>query len=244
MKHYLLSFLLTMATFCVFQTASAQEPEKDESNHVIVTLKSGEKVEGYVSKGWHAENSLFKNENFSFKISKTPDGKDPIKYTAEEVVSIDYTEVTENHPDGLRWESHPIAHPNFKSRYNTMQRLVCVNKVGKNATTYWWKTWVASGINGMSRSLQTNYGIRFHNDPEGIVYTYMLVNSVLMKDKYPGLQKFCKNWFKGPEGKLHNKQADENDSWILDMYDEYLKQMGDAAADLPNPINDKKAKNK
>ena len=41
MKHYLLSFLLTMAVFCVFQTASANEPEDNESRHVIVTLKSG-----------------------------------------------------------------------------------------------------------------------------------------------------------------------------------------------------------
>lgn len=244
MKHYLLSFLLTLAAFCVFQTASAKEPEEDESSHVIVTLKSGEKVEGYVSRGWHAENSLFKKENFSFQITKTPDGKEPIKFTAEEVTCIDYVEVTENHPDGLRWESRPIARPNFKSRYNTMQRLVCVNKVGKNATTYWWKIWVASGVNGMSRSLQTNYGIRFHNDPEGIVYPYMLVNSVLMKDKYPGLQKFCKNWFKGPDGKLHDKLADENDSWILDMYDAYLEQMGDEAANLPYSIKDKKAKDK
>ena len=233
MKHYLLSFLLTLVVSCMFQTASAKEHEDNESRHVIVTLKSGEKVEGYLSSGWHAENSLFKNENFSFKISKTPDDKNLVKYTAEDVISVEYTEMTENNPDGLRWESRPLAHPNFKSRYNTMQRLLCVNKVGKNATTYWWKIWVASGVNGMSRSLQTNYGIRFHNDPEGIVYPYMLVNSVLMKDKYPGLQKFCKNWFKGPDGKLHNKQADENDSWILDMYDAYLEQMGDAAADLP-----------
>ena len=78
--------------------------------------------------------------------------------------------------------------------------------MGKNATTYWWKIWVASGVNGMSRSLQTNYGVRFHNDPEGIVYPYMLVNSVLMKDRYPGLKEFCKKWFKGPEGKAHNKE--------------------------------------
>lgn len=108
--------------------------------------------------------------------------------------------------------------------------------MSKNATTYWWKIWVASGVNGMSRSLQTNYGVRFHNDPEGIVYPYMLFNSVLMKDRYPGLKEFCKKWFKGPEGKAHNKEADESASWILDMYDAYLEQMGDEAANLPYPI--------
>ena len=63
MKHYLLSFLLTMAVFCVFQTASANEPEDNESRHVIVTLKSGEKVEGYIYRNWQPENSPFREPN-------------------------------------------------------------------------------------------------------------------------------------------------------------------------------------
>ena len=79
-------------------------------------------------------------------------------------MSIDYVETTENHPDGLRWESHPLAKPNFASRYHTLQMLFCVDKVGKNATTYWWKIWVSSGINGMGRSLQTNFGGSSVND--------------------------------------------------------------------------------
>lgn len=241
MKHYLLSFLLVMAAFCTFQTAGAKESDDDESRHVIVTLKSGEKVEGYLKWGWQGEKSLFKKENFSFTMSKTPDGKDPVKYTAEDVVCVDYTEVSEDYPDGQHWESRVLAYPTIVSRKNTMQRLICVNKVGKNATTYTWNIWVAAGLNGMGRALQTQYGVRFHNDPEGIVYTYMLVNSRLIKDKYPGLQKFCKKWFKGPEGKIHNKEAEENDSWILDMYDAYLEKMGEEAANLPYP---KKAKKK
>lgn len=49
-------------------------------------------------------------------------------------------------------------------------------------------------------------------------------------------------WFKGPEGKVHQKESEENDAWILDMYDAYLEQMGDEAANLPYSIKDKKAK--
>lgn len=56
-----------------------------------------------------------------------------------------------------------------------------------------------------------------------------------------GLQDFCKRWFKGPEGKVHDKETEENDSWILDMYDACLEQVGDEAANLPYPIPDKKA---
>ena len=44
-----------------------------------------------------------------------------------------------------------------------------------------------------------------------------------------------------PDMNPGDKEAEENDSWILDMYDAYLEQMGDEAANLPYPISDKKA---
>ena len=52
----------------------------------------------------------------------------------------------------------------------------------------------------------------------------MLVNSVLMKDRYPGLKEFCKKWFKSPEGKVRSKKAKENGAWMLNLYDAYLQQ--------------------
>ena len=133
MKHFFFCVLAALATISMISRAEAKDPEDAESDHVIVTLKSGEKVDCYVHRGWHAENSVFKKENYSFKVTKTPDGKEPIEYTADDVVSIDYIETTADHPDGLRWESHPLAKPNFASRYHTMQVLFCVNKVGKKA---------------------------------------------------------------------------------------------------------------
>ena len=101
--------------------------------------------------------------------------------------------------------------------------MVCLNKASQNATTYWWKIWTTERVGNIERRvLKTIYGIRFHNDPNKIVYPYMLVNSVLMNKQYPGLKDFCKKWFKGPEGKAHKKEAKEDDAWILDMYDAYL----------------------
>ena len=223
MKHIILCAAALLAAFSTLIPAEAKEKDP-ESQHVIVTLKSGEKVDGYIRRGWHAESSVFKTENFSFKITKTPDDKEPIEYTADDVESIEYTEVTEDNPDGIRWESHPLAKPNFADRYHTLQRLFCVDKVGENATVYWWKVWAATGPNMARRQLVTYFGVRFHSDPDGIVYPYTLVNSVLMDPKYPGLKDFCKKWFKSPEGKVHKKEAEENDAWILDMYDAYLAQ--------------------
>lgn len=97
-----------------------------------------------------------------------------------------------------------------------------MDKEGENATIYWWKVWVWGGINNSQRRLVTFYGIRFHDDPENIVYPYDLVTTMLMDKKHPGLKEFCKNWFKGPEGKARKKESRDDETWILDMYDAYL----------------------
>ena len=192
---------------------------------MIVTLTSGEKVDGYLKRGWHAESSVFKNPNYSFKITKTPEDKEVIKFTADSVISIDYTETTEVNPDGIRWESHDIASPGLTNRNRTFRRLVCVNKVGNNASVYWWKGWETKQIGKIQRrELVTYYGILFHNDPDSVVYPYMLVSTVMMDKQHPGLKEYCKNWFKGEEGKIRKKKYKDDETWILDMYDTYLTE--------------------
>mgnify|MGYP000953781262 CR=1 FL=1 len=87
MKRFLLCTATVLAMFGSISQADAKDPEDQEFRHVVVTLKSGEKVEGYLHRGWHAEGALLKQENYSFKITKTPDDKEPVKYTADDVVS-------------------------------------------------------------------------------------------------------------------------------------------------------------
>ncbi len=212
--------------------AVAQKTKDQEYRHVIVTLISGEKVDGYLKKGWHAEASQFKKSNYSFKMTPAPDSKETVKYTADDVLSIDYTEKYEDNPDGIRWEAHQLASPSISNRYRTLRRLVCLLKTGEHASVYWWKDWdVVTNAKGQRRRLVTYYGIRFHDEGEEgeIVYTPLLVNSVLLKDKKPGLKEFCKNWFKGKEGKARKKEAKEDGdgTWMLDMYDAYLQKKGE-----------------
>ena len=80
MKRFLLCTATVLAMFGSISQADAKDPEDQEFRHVVVTLKSGEKVEGYLHRGWHAEGALLKQENYSFKITKTPDDKEPVKY--------------------------------------------------------------------------------------------------------------------------------------------------------------------
>lgn len=224
MKH----LFLVVLVLCIYaRQTNAQKVKDQEFRHVIVTLTSGEKVDGYVKRGWHAESSAFKKSNYSFKMTATPDDKEVLKYTAEDVVCIDYTEKTENDPDGIRWESRELASPSIANRYRTMRRLVCLHKSGEHASVYWWKDWdVTPTQNGVKRRLVTYWGLRFHDEGEEgeIVYTTLLVNSVLLKDKKPGLKEFSKKWFKGKEGKVRKKEAkaDGDGTWMLDMYEAYL----------------------
>ena len=58
MKHLFLFAVALLATIGTISRAEAKDPEDAESDHVIVTLKSGEKVDGYIHRGCHAENSV------------------------------------------------------------------------------------------------------------------------------------------------------------------------------------------
>lgn len=224
--------LLAVTVFIMLTTVSqaeAKNPEAQEFRRVVVTLNDGTTVEGYVKNSWHADNALLKmkRENYSFTLVPTPDSKEATKYTAEEVRSIEYTEKTESNPDGIRWESRPVAYPNFKSRYNTNRQFVCCDVANNNAALYWWKRWdVTTDRTRQTRRLITIGGIRFGNDSDGIVYPYELVGTMLMDKRNPGLKEFYKQWFKGPEGKVRKNKAKENGAWMLDMYDAYLKQQG------------------
>ena len=86
-------FLLFAATMFIMlgttDRAEAKKPQDQEFRHVVVTLKSGEKIDGYLHRGWHAESSVLKKENYSFKLAKTPDDKEPVKYTADDVESVE-----------------------------------------------------------------------------------------------------------------------------------------------------------
>ena len=79
MKHFFFGALAALATIGMIFRADARNPEDAESDHVIVTLKSGEKVDCYVHRGWHDENSGFKKENYSFKVKTAPAEKEQIE---------------------------------------------------------------------------------------------------------------------------------------------------------------------
>ena len=77
MKQFLLFAATVLVTLGTISQAQAKKPEDQEFRRVIVTLTSGEKVDGYLQRSWHAESSVLKKENYSFKLAKTPEDRSP-----------------------------------------------------------------------------------------------------------------------------------------------------------------------
>ncbi len=229
MKRMLLfTAALLVALGTTLPAGAAKKKQKDqEFRHVVLTLKTGEQVEGYLTAMWQPRPLQFKRPNYSLKLAETPDGKksESAKYTADNVASIAYTEATEEYPDGIVWESHAVASPSIGNRNHTNNMFVCKDASSEHATIYWYKYWdtVQSG-NITRRVLKTMYCLRFHDDPDQIVYSYALIGTVLLKDKKPGLKEFVKGWFKGSEGKAHKKEAKDDYAWMLDCYEAWLAE--------------------
>ncbi len=229
MKRFLLFAVVLIAAICTAGPAEAKnKKEKDqEFRHVIVTLKTGETVEGYLTAMWQPHILQLKRPNYSFKLAPTPDGKggESAKYTADEVATIDYTEPSDEYPNGIRWESHPVASPSIGNRYHTNNMFICKDASSEHATVYWYKYWTTVQNGNINRRvLMTMFCLSFHDDPDQIAYSYSLLNTVLLKDKKPGLKDFIKDWFKGPEGKARKKAAKDDHTWMLDCYEAYLTQ--------------------
>ena len=60
MKQFLLFAATVLVTLGTISQAQAKKPEDQEFRRVIVTLTSGEKVDGYLQRSWHAESSVLK----------------------------------------------------------------------------------------------------------------------------------------------------------------------------------------
>lgn len=227
MKRIMLFTAVLIAAIVTTKPAEAKKQKDQEFRHVVVTLKTGKTVEGYLTAIWQPHALQFKRPNYSFKLASTPDGKgaEATKYTADEVAAIDYTEPSDEYPDGIRWESHPVASPSIANRNRTNNMFVCKDASSDHATVYWYKYWDTVQHGNINRRvLKTMFCLRFHDDPDHIVYPYTLLRTVLLKEKKPGFSEFIKEWFKGPEGKARKKAAKDEKTWILDCYEAYLAQ--------------------
>ncbi len=226
--------LFAVALCCAVVASSdayAQKKLKDqEFRHVIVTLASGEKVDGYVHRDWNTSVFSVKKANYSFKLVPTPDSKEAVKYTAEQVDNIVFVEPTEGNPEGARWESRGLYNPIIGNMDRSTPTIMCVEKAGDNSTVYWWQAPDSDRMADGSTLLYISsyYGIRLDND--GPVYMFMKDGrpdmgyiKIRFKKSDPELGDYLLTYFtKGKEGKAHRKELAEDPTMIMRVYDEYI----------------------
>lgn len=226
--------VLTLAAAMLFTSASAKNKVADqEYRHIVITLLSGEKVDGYIHRNWSAVTSYYtlKRPNYSLKIVSSPDGKgsESVKYTADEIDYFVFVEPTEAYPDGERWEARDLSRPSLKNRYNTTRSLMCLERPGEHASLYKWVGLFSGGHQGKQTIAATVYGVKF--DFSDTVYpvcaeasnAYFDSMVILLKRDRPELSAFFKEYFKkGDDHKAHYKQFKEDPSYLLRVYEEYL----------------------
>lgn len=224
--------LLTLCCAVVVSSgAYAQRSLKDqEFRHVVVTLTTGETVDGYVHRDWNTSVLSMKRANYSFKLVPVPDSKDAVKYTAEEVDNIVFTEPTEGNPEGARWESRGLYNPIIGNPDRATPTIMRVEKAGDNSTLYRWQAPDSDRMaNGNTLLYISQYcGIRLGND--GPVYMFMKDGrpdmgyiKIRFRKSDPGLCDYILTYFtKGKEGKIHRKELTDDPTLMMRVYDEYL----------------------
>lgn len=216
------------------QESGRNKKEKDqEYRHIIVTLNSGEKVDGYIHRGWNVTAFDLRRENYSVKIVPSPDSKEAVKYTVDDMDNIVFVELTEGDPDGKLWEVCEKPAPAIGNTSRTIKTLMCVEKKGENSAVYWWngRISVPAGPNGKTRiKVVTFYGIKFGDND--IVYPFMcggkrdmgLLIALLKRGDEPELAETFRQYFiKGKEAKMHSKELKDDPTLVMRVYDEYLK---------------------
>ena len=237
MKPFLTAVCTALVLFGIVSRAEAKKPEDQEFRHVIITLNSGEKVDGYIHRNWEVNAYSMKKANYSLKIGPSPDAKgdEATKYTADDIDNIVFVEASEAEPAGMRWESHDLIQPNLKDRYHTTKMLMIVEKEGDNATLYRWRGYASVPLpNGRQRtSIATYRGVRFHDQERNNIVYYIMkdkalemqILKALFKRDQPELeQKITEYFYKGKEKKAHAKELVEDPTLFLRVYDEYLSE--------------------
>ena len=237
MKPFLTAVCTALVLFGIVSRAEAKKPEDQEFRHVIITLNSGEKVDGYIHRNWEVNAYSMKKANYSLKIVPSPDAKgdEATKYTADDIDNIVFVEASEAEPAGMRWESHDLIQPNLKDRYHTTKMLMIVEKEGDNATLYRWRGYASVSLpNGRQRTYIATYrGVRFHDQERNNIVYYIMkdkalemqILKALFKRDQPELeQKITEYFYKGKEKKAHAKELVEDPTLFLRVYDEYLSE--------------------
>lgn len=225
--------LLLAATMMLTSAQAKNKVTDQEFRHIVITLLSGEQVDGYIHRNWSAVTSYYtlKRPNYSLKIVPTPEdkGNEAVKYTADEIDYFVFVEPTEAYPDGERWEARNLSRPSIKNRYNTSRSLMCLEKRGEHASLYKWVGLYSGGNQGRQTIAATTYGVKFgFSDTVYPIWAnasnaFFDTMVILLKKEQPELSAYLKEYFKkGPDHKAHYKEFKQDASYLLRVYEEWL----------------------
>ncbi len=199
-----------LVTLGTISQAQAKKPEDQEFRRVIVTLTSGEKVTVTCSA---VTRRILRTEKGKLLV-RSPrhlTTREPVKYTADEVESIEYVEKTEAHPTASGKPRYRFSRT--CDRYRTFRRLVCLNKANRTLLPIGEDMDNRAVGNIDRRVLKTVYGIRFIDDPTDRLSVCWL-STMLVENSIPDCA-VLQTWFKGLKARCAKRgQRERRGCWI------------------------------
>lgn len=167
--------LLVLATLMLCMTVNGAQEKDPETDHVRVTLTDGRIVEGYIQKYW-IDGKLFKRMNTSFTMSPTADGKNTVKYDADDVVSIDFVRKVSIDGRYDHLESHLVANPSTLKPKSIRRQLIYKEGTTDVGTVYWWNGVDSQNMQLGRLNVSTIYGVCLAGD--SVVVPFMTGNVI------------------------------------------------------------------
>lgn len=147
-----------------------------EQDHVRVVLNDGTRIEGYVTKYW-SEPSTFGTMNRVFWLSSSIDGSNPVKYTADEVKTIDFiVKISDRNYEHV--VAAEVANPSTFKPHRSKRQFVHVEDSTALGVVYWWNAIDSQQMQLGTVTMSTIYGVCFEG--ESIIVPFLTGNVISM----------------------------------------------------------------
>lgn len=166
-----LLLILALTVNCV-----AWGKDLTEQDHVRVVLNDGTRIEGYVTKYW-SEPSTFGTMNRVFWLSSSIDGSNPVRYTADEVKTIDFiVKISDRNYEHV--VSAEVANPSTFKPHRSKRQFVHVEDSTDRGVVYWWNAIDSQQMQLGTVTMSTIYGVCFEG--ETIIVPFLTGNVISM----------------------------------------------------------------
>ncbi len=215
MKRVILLIAAAILAVGSMSTVEAGNLEDQEFRHIILLLKDGSRVDGYIYKGWGPRPAYLDKKPYKIKIVPQPDSKDVAEYIVSDIDRLLFVEATERFPEGECWETTNFSQPTvYNGGKKSRPVLMRVEARNPFCTVYFCQSYGSTGGRNSKTTIVDVSCVCF-KDTDSFTYIYggMYFSTMIygLKRKNPELAEALKVYYdKGDEHKMHRRELKQD----------------------------------